>query len=82
MLVGLFVIVPVMKSEVRDIFVVVKKVFDLKVGVTFAIDVCMALLWLNRIFLEFVNLINSEEHWLVILTMSMLTRAHMSSHIV
>lgn len=64
---GLFVIVPVMKSEVRDIFIVVKKLLDLKVGVTFAIDVCMALLWLNRIFLEFVNLVNSEEHWLAIL---------------
>lgn len=43
-------IVPVTKSEVRDISVVVKKLLDLKVGVTFAIDACMALLWLNRIF--------------------------------
>lgn len=43
-------IVLVTKSEVRDISVVVKKLLDLKIGVTFSIDVCMALLWLNQIF--------------------------------
>lgn len=38
-----------------DIYVVVKTLLDLKVGLTFAINVCMALLGL------FVNFVNNEE---------------------